>query len=129
MRNVIVGPMAVVTALVAVGCVKTSTYKSAVSRYETAETALAKCHTDGKALESQVAERDRQISELETSLAAQKDVVSQTEKLLSDVENRMSATKEELTSLRKQRASIEKRLAAFKSLTDKLKQMIDAGKL
>lgn len=48
---------------------------------------------------------------------------------LASLESNLDSTKAELESLRNQREQTAKRLAAFKDLTEKLKKMIDSGRL
>lgn len=54
---------------------------------------------------------------------------AETEKQLAAVQADASASHAELDALRAQRAEMEKRLTAWKSITEKLRKMIDAGRL
>src|SRR6266542_756079 len=51
------------------------------------------------------------------------------EKLSQDMQNNLNATKAELDELREEHADAAKRLALFKTLGERLRKMIDAGKL
>jgi chemotaxis protein MotB len=51
------------------------------------------------------------------------------ERLMLEMQKNLNTSRAELEELRKHRAESEKRLAAFRDLTDKFKQMIDAGQL
>jgi chemotaxis protein MotB len=77
-----------------------------------------------------------QFNETNTKLAAcqtakdeQSERCAAVENSVADMQGNLSATRAELDSLRQQREQTAKRLAAFKELTDKLKKMIDSGKL
>lgn len=68
------------------------------------------------------ADSDKQLADCTT-------VRESTEKLVQDTANNLNATKAELDELRQEHADADKRLAVFKALGDKLRKMIDAGKL
>jgi chemotaxis protein MotB len=68
------------------------------------------------------ADSDKQLADCTT-------VRDTTEKLSQDTASNLNATKTELEELRQEHADADKRLAMFKALGDKLRKMIDAGKL
>src|SRR6185436_13642823 len=78
---------------------------------------------------SHFTDSDKQLAECATARDTQKAKQEETEKLAQDTANNLSATKAELDELRQQHADADKRLAAFKALGEKLRKMIDAGKL
>jgi chemotaxis protein MotB len=75
------------------------------------------------------ADVDKQFAECATARDADKAKREETEKLAQDTANNLSATKAELDELRQEHADADKRLAMFKALGEKLRKMIDAGKL
>jgi len=75
------------------------------------------------------ADSDKQLAECAAARDAEKAKQEETDKLAQDMAGNLNATKAELDELRQQHADAAKRLAAFKALGEKLKKMIDAGKL
>src|SRR5437016_4099273 len=75
------------------------------------------------------ADADKQLTDCTTARDADKAKREETEKLAQDTANNLSATKAELDELRQEHADADKRLAMFKALGDRLRKMIDAGKL
>jgi chemotaxis protein MotB len=75
------------------------------------------------------ADADKQLADCTTARDADKAKREETEKLAQDTANNLSATKAELDELRQEHADKEKRLAVFKALGERLRKMIDAGKL
>jgi len=75
------------------------------------------------------ADADKQLAECTTARDADKAKREETEKLAQDTANNLSATKAELEELRQEHADADKRLAMFKALGQRLRKMIDAGKL
>jgi chemotaxis protein MotB len=75
------------------------------------------------------ADADKQLAECTAARDADKAKREETEKLAQDTANNLSATKAELDELRQTHADADKRLAMFKALGDRLRKMIDAGKL
>ena len=75
------------------------------------------------------ADVDKQLADCTTARDADKAKREETEKLAQDTANNLSATKAELDELRQEHADKEKRLAVFKALGERLRKMIDAGKL
>jgi chemotaxis protein MotB len=72
---------------------------------------------------------ESRLAECTTGLDAEKATRGQTEKLASDTAANLDATRAELEELRKEHADNEKTVAAFKAIGDKLRKMIDAGKI
>jgi chemotaxis protein MotB len=72
---------------------------------------------------------DVQLSTCLKDRAEAKNKGDEAEKSVAAANATITATKSELDELRAQRAEAEARAAAFKSLTEKLKKMIDSGKL
>jgi chemotaxis protein MotB len=70
-------------------------------------------------------EADKQLVECATVKTKQEE----SDKIAQDMANNLNATRAELDELRQQHADADKRLLAFKSFADKLRKMIDAGKL
>ena len=75
------------------------------------------------------ADVDKQLGECTAARDADKAKREETEKLAQDTANNLSATKAELDELRQEHADADRRLAMFKTLGDRLRKMIDAGKL
>src|SRR6266511_4205890 len=69
------------------------------------------------------------LAECSTGRDAEKAKRDETEKLAQDTANNLNATKQELDELHQEHANTDKRLAMFKSLGERLRKMIDAGKL
>jgi chemotaxis protein MotB len=86
--------------------------------------AVAEQRANGDAFD-QVKKSESKLAECTIGLEAEKATRAQTEKLASDLD----ATKAELEELRKEHAENEKTVAAFKAIGDKLRKMIDAGKI
>jgi chemotaxis protein MotB len=72
---------------------------------------------------------EKQLADCTTARDGDKAKREETEKLAQDTANNLSATKAELDELRQEHADKEKRLAVFKALGERLRKMIDAGKL
>jgi chemotaxis protein MotB len=75
------------------------------------------------------ADADKSLAECTSARDADKAKREETEKLSQDMANNLSATKAELDELRQEHADADKRLAVFKALGERLRKMIDAGKL
>jgi chemotaxis protein MotB len=74
-------------------------------------------------------EADKQLTECTTARDAEKTRQEELDKVAQDMANNLNATRAELVELRHQHADADKRLLAFKSVAEKLRKMIDAGKL
>src|SRR5436190_1381621 len=72
---------------------------------------------------------EKQLGDCTTARDADKAKREETEKLAQDTANNLNASKQELDELRQEHADADKRLAMFKSLGERLRKMIDAGKL
>jgi chemotaxis protein MotB len=72
---------------------------------------------------------DKQLAECATTRDAEKAKQEELDKVAQDMANNLNATRAELIELRHQHADADKRLLAFKSVGEKLRKMIDAGKL
>jgi chemotaxis protein MotB len=95
-----------------------------------------KTHKQFSAASSELTQERNKRAELEGRVATlEKDVTehragrSASEKQRSDAQADADANRAELDNLRKQRAEMEQRMLAWKSITEKLKRMIDAGRL
>src|SRR6185436_15837053 len=87
------------------------------------------CADGLQAAKTHGADVDKQLADCTTARDADKAKREETEKLAQDTANNLSATKAELDELRQEHADKEKRLAVFKALGERLRKMIDAGKL
>ena len=74
-------------------------------------------------------EAGKQLAECITVRDAEKAKQDELDKVAQDMANNLNATRSELVELRQQHADADKRLAAFKSFAEKLRKMIEAGKL
>jgi chemotaxis protein MotB len=72
---------------------------------------------------------DGQLSECVKERADEKTKGEAASKSAADANATLTATQAEMAQLRAERAEAEARLAAFKAVTEKLKKMIDSGKL
>src|SRR5262245_42764003 len=82
-----------------------------------------------QAVKTHSADADKQLAECTAGRDADKAKREETEKLAQDTANNLSASRAELDELRQEHADADKRLAMFKQLGDRLRKMIDAGKL
>lgn len=74
-------------------------------------------------------EADKHLAECTSAREAEKTKQEESDKAAQELANNLNATRAEVEELRQQHAEADKRLAAFKSFGDKLRKMIDAGKL
>jgi chemotaxis protein MotB len=72
---------------------------------------------------------DKQLAECNTARETDKSKREELDKAGQEMATNLDATKSELEELRQQHADEDKRLAAFKLLGERLKSLIDAGKL
>jgi chemotaxis protein MotB len=98
--------------------------------------AHADLEEDEKADKAALAEQQKKATALDTQLSScvkdradEKANGEAATKSAADANASLSATQAELTQLKAERAEAEARLAAFKAVTEKLKKMIDSGKL
>jgi len=75
------------------------------------------------------ADVDKQLVDCTAGRDADRAKREETDKAGQEMASNLNATKAELDELRQQHADADKRLAAFKALGEKLRKMIDAGKL
>jgi chemotaxis protein MotB len=75
------------------------------------------------------ADVDKQLADCTAARDAEKAKREENDKAGQEMASNLNATKAELDELRQQHADADKRLAAFKALGEKLRKMIDAGKL
>jgi chemotaxis protein MotB len=112
------------------GCVTTSTHEQAVAD-------LNKQHQDELARAKAQDEADKaRAAELEKKLAETQQRADDLTRLLQGttadkdkLDKLLRATSSELDELSRQKAAADARAATYKSLTDRLRSMIDAGKL
>jgi chemotaxis protein MotB len=121
----------VTSTIVLLGCAAALAYYAWNLRREHSSSAgqASSCATELTALKGQTATLTEQLqncSKTSTGHASEKQAQAAS---LATLSNNLSATKAELEELRKQRAESSKRLAAFRDLTQKLRKMIDSGKL
>jgi chemotaxis protein MotB len=90
---------------------------------------LGKCTETLHATKTHADEADKQLSECAAARDTEKGKQEETDKVAQSMASNLNATKAELDELRLQHADADKRLAAFKSVAEKLRKMIDAGKL
>ena len=105
-------------------------------RHQAAEANLARLEAESRGCTDSLtgartrsADTDKQLAECSTARDADKAKREETEKLAQDTANNLNATKTELDELRQEHADADKRLALFKTLGQRLRKMIDAGKL
>jgi len=105
-------------------------------RHQTAEASQATAEAESKACADTLqgariksADAEKQLAECSAARDADKAKREETEKLAQDTANNLSATKTELDELRQEHADAAKRLALFNTLGQRLRKMIDAGKL
>jgi chemotaxis protein MotB len=101
-----------VVALLAVGCVKKSTHEKAV-----------------KALQAQIADRDRQLADKDKDLAERDGQIKDLSDEATTAAGEKAASDAELAELRELRENDQKRLGAFQDLQDRFKALVDAGDL
>jgi chemotaxis protein MotB len=130
-----------IVALACAACVTASSRDQAVAdlnRQHQEELAKQKAQDDARAAElaKKVSDTDAQRKSLETTLAEAQKRADELNNLLegssadrAKLDKLLQASSAQLEELRKQKAAAEARAATYKSLTDRLRSMIDAGKL
>jgi chemotaxis protein MotB len=117
-------------AAICAGCVTTSTHEKAIAdlnrqhqdELDKTKAELEKTEAARKELETKLAEAQKRADELTKLLqgtAADKD----------KLDNLLKATNTQLEELGRQKAAADARAATYQALTDRLRSMIDAGKL
>jgi chemotaxis protein MotB len=104
-------------------------HKKALDDLANTQGELDGCKAARQAAEETAAAQKERIGELEGSLRSTGMQAEQTQTELASVKTNLMATESELQELRKQREAAEKRLAAFRKLQEKLRKLIDTGKL
>jgi chemotaxis protein MotB len=111
-----------ITALLAAGCVKKSTYQQS--------------QAENKRLQVELDDLEKQLAETSAALEAKRkelgllDESAKTKDAeLGKVRGEKEATMAELAELRRQKEAAEKRIAAYKALQDKFRALVDTGKL
>lgn len=106
------------------------------SHNRAAEADLGKSRGDaqmcGEGLQSQKTRSEdveRQLAECTSTRDAERTKQQEADKIAQDLASNLNATRAELDEVRHQHAETDKRLATFKSFAEKLRKMIDAGKL
>ena len=124
-------------AALCAGCVSTSTHEKAIADLKAQEDKL---RSDDAAqiaqLQKQLADSEAARKDLDGKLADAQKRADELNKLLQGsaadkdkLDKLLQATNSQLEELGKQKAAADARAATYKSLTDRLRSMIDAGKL
>jgi len=90
---------------------------------------LAKSQQEVQGLTSAKGELEGKLAELEGTLGNVSTEKDQANVQLASAQTNLKATEAELAQLRKQREASEKRLAAYKKLQDRMRKLVDTGKL
>ena len=123
------------------GCVTASNHEKAIAELDQQHQgeldrlkAQDKSHADE--LEKKLADTEAARKDLEAKLAEAQKRAEELNKLLqgttadkANLDKLLTATNAQLDELNKQKAAAEQRAATYRSLTDRLRSMIDAGKL
>jgi chemotaxis protein MotB len=104
-NQILLGALISITAM---GCVSASKHRELEESQSKTQEALAVCEKDREELQKKLGVTSTQKTSLEGTVANMKQA---------------------LTELEARKAETEKRLAEFKSLTEKFKKLVDAGKL
>jgi len=108
------------------GCVKQSTYDSALDENKRLQGELADAQKKEADTEKTLGDK---IKELEGQLGTLDETTKNKEEELGKVQGEKAATEKELAELRRQKEAAEKRIAAYKALQDKFRALVDTGKL
>ena len=122
---------AVLVAVLAIGAAGGAGYFAFITRAKLGAASAAADTARAELAEERArrAEIDARAASLDKELAEHRAGRSASESQLVAIKADATATRAALEELAKQRAEIEQRLAAWKSITEKLKKMIDAGRL
>ncbi len=121
-------------SIAASGCgVKKATHNKVLNDLTLSQNKLAESEGNNKKLNTQIKDLETKLADARKKLADTESAKSMSDqdkqkriaKLLSD----MKATASELTALRKQRDAQNKRLSAFRALSNRLRKLVDTGKL
>jgi chemotaxis protein MotB len=136
-----IGLALLLAAAVCAGCVTTSSRDQAVAdlkKQQQDEMEKTKAQDDARAgdLQKNLAEAEAARKDLQSRLAEAQKRADELNKLLegtsadkAKLDQLLQATSTQLEDLSKQKAAADARAATYKSLTERLRSMIDAGKL
>lgn len=127
----------VVPLLLCAACVSTTSHEKALTDlHRQQEEENEKAAAEKAELEKKLAETESQRKDLENKLAEAQKRADDLNKLLQGsaadkekLDKLLQATNSQLEDLARQKAAADARAATYKSLTDRLRSMIDAGKL
>ena len=134
-------PRLLLAALACAGCVTTSSRDQTVAdlnRQHQEELDKTKAQDEARAAElaKKASDAEAQRKSLEATLAESQKRADELNKLLegtsadrANLDRLLKASSAQLEELRKQKAAADARAATYKALTDRLRSMIDAGKL
>lgn len=123
------------------GCgVKKATHNKVLNDLTLSQNKLAEAEGDKTKLAAQIQVLETKLADTRKKLADTRNKLTNSEsaKTMSDADKKrriaklmsdMKATASELTALRKQRDAQNKRLAAFRALSNRLRKLVDTGKL
>jgi chemotaxis protein MotB len=132
--------LAVVASLfgltLAAGCVKKSTHNAALDELATTQAELDSTRSQNQEktqeisdLEDAIEEARKNLEEAQTRLQALAMKGEATEEELEQAAATLEATRAELEELRRQRDAAQERMRAYTDLRDKLKALVDTGRL
>jgi chemotaxis protein MotB len=87
------------------------------------------CGDGLQSIKTRSEDMEKQLGDCTSTRETEKTKQQEADKVAQDLANNLNATRAELDEIRHQHADADKRLAAFKSFGEKLRKMIDAGKL
>src|SRR5678809_28126 len=94
---------------------------------------LAACQSDLKTTKKDLSDEKDKVSKLESELGGARGGLTEKEKriaaLLADMEKNKQSAEEELLKLKRQQEQSEARLASYRKLNERLRQLVDTGKL
>jgi len=119
--------LTLVAAATLLGCgVNKETHQKALNE-------LAACQTELSQTKGDLDSEKQKTADLESKLAGAQTAQTEKEKrikaLLDDMEKNKQSAEEELLRLKRQQEQNEARLAAYRKLNDRLRQLVDTGKL
>jgi chemotaxis protein MotB len=120
----------------AAGCVKKSTHNAALDELAAAQAELASTRAQNDEKTQQIAELEEAIEDARTRLEGAETKLQAlvlqgeaTEEELEQAAANLMATRAELEELRRQRDAAQERMRAYTELRDKLKALVDTGRL
>jgi chemotaxis protein MotB len=90
---------------------------------------LAQSQQEAQSLGAAKSELEERLAAIESQLGDVATAKDQATVQLASAKDNLMATEAELAQLRKQRESAEKRLAAYKQLQERMRKLVDTGKL